>query len=167
MHLAWRKPAAYPQQHWFCPASKEQMLAPAKQWDRRAYQPQIHIAPGDWNTPGNRKIHASDRSATALLEKLAHGSGRLRPNRHYARSRLPLVCRTRFFVLTAPLPATHRHHSRRHAALRELAELRDAGASLQAICRPQVSARQHSVQHRLHNGLTSRLPRSHVNFAKT
>jgi hypothetical protein len=51
--------------------------------------------------------------------------------------------------------------------LRELAELRDAGASLQAIFRPQLLARQHSVQHRLHNGLTSRLPRFHMNYAKT
>ncbi len=47
------------------------------------------IAPGRWNTPGSPLIYTSEHFATALLEKLVHGSGRLPPNQHFVEITLP------------------------------------------------------------------------------
>ncbi|KTQ98013.1 hypothetical protein NS226_02610 [Aureimonas ureilytica] len=47
------------------------------------------IAPGRWNTPGSPLIYTSEHFATALLEKLVHGSGRLPPNQHFVTTTLP------------------------------------------------------------------------------
>jgi RES domain-containing protein len=47
------------------------------------------LAPGRWNTPGSPMIYSSEHFATALLEKLVHGSGRLPPNQHYVEITIP------------------------------------------------------------------------------
>lgn len=47
------------------------------------------IAPGRWNDAGTPVIYAAEHYATALLEKLAHGSGRLPPNQHSVRITIP------------------------------------------------------------------------------
>lgn len=47
------------------------------------------ISPGRWNTPGSPVIYTSEHYSTALLEKLAHGSGRLPPNQHYVEITIP------------------------------------------------------------------------------
>ena len=47
------------------------------------------IAPGRWNTTGSLLIYTSEHYATALLEKLVHGSGRLPPNQHYVEITIP------------------------------------------------------------------------------
>ncbi|MEO8667942.1 MAG: RES family NAD+ phosphorylase [Bauldia sp.] len=47
------------------------------------------LAPGRWNTPGSPVIYCSEHYSTALLEKLAHGSGRLPPNQHYVAVTVP------------------------------------------------------------------------------
>jgi RES domain-containing protein len=47
------------------------------------------IAPGRWNTSGSPMIYTSEHYSTALLEKLAHGSGRLPPNQHYIKVTIP------------------------------------------------------------------------------
>jgi RES domain-containing protein len=47
------------------------------------------LAPGRWNTPGSPMIYAAEHYSTALLEKLAHGSGHLPPNRHFIRITVP------------------------------------------------------------------------------
>jgi len=41
------------------------------------------IAPGRWNTAQTPMIYASEHYSTAMLEKLANGSGGLPPNQHY------------------------------------------------------------------------------------
>lgn len=41
------------------------------------------LYPGRWNTAGSPVIYASTDYATAILEKLVHGSGSLPPNQHY------------------------------------------------------------------------------------
>lgn len=41
------------------------------------------LYPGRWNTPGSPMIYASRHYSTAMLEKLAHGSGSLPPNQHF------------------------------------------------------------------------------------
>ena len=41
------------------------------------------LFPGRWNTPASPMIYASEHYSTALLEKLARGSGRLPPNQHF------------------------------------------------------------------------------------
>ena len=47
------------------------------------------LAPGRWNTPGSPMIYASVHYSTALLEKLAHGGGKLPPNQHFVRIAIP------------------------------------------------------------------------------
>lgn len=47
------------------------------------------IAPGRWNTAASPMIYAAEHYSTALLEKLAHGNGRLPPNQHYIKITLP------------------------------------------------------------------------------
>ena len=47
------------------------------------------LAPGRWNTPGSPMIYARERFSTAMLEKLARGSGRLPPNQHYIQIAIP------------------------------------------------------------------------------
>ena len=41
------------------------------------------LYPGRWNTPATPIVYASEHYSTAMLEKLAHGSGRLPPNQHF------------------------------------------------------------------------------------
>lgn len=41
------------------------------------------LAPGRWNTATTPLIYASEHYSTAMLEKLANGSGVLPPNQHY------------------------------------------------------------------------------------
>ena len=41
------------------------------------------LYPGRWNTPVTPVIYASAHYSTAILEKLAHGSGVLPPNQHW------------------------------------------------------------------------------------
>ena len=47
------------------------------------------IAPGRWNDRATPVIYAAEHYATALLEKLVHGSGRLPPNQHAVRITIP------------------------------------------------------------------------------
>lgn len=47
------------------------------------------LYPGRWNTPASPMIYASEHYATAMLEKLAHGSGFLPPNQHYIEITIP------------------------------------------------------------------------------
>ena len=47
------------------------------------------IAPGRWNDRAMPVIYAAEHYATALLEKLVHGSGRLPPNQHAVRITIP------------------------------------------------------------------------------
>jgi RES domain-containing protein len=47
------------------------------------------IYPGRWNTPASSMIYASEHYSTAMLEKLAHGSGFLPPNQHYIEITIP------------------------------------------------------------------------------
>ncbi|QUD87788.1 RES family NAD+ phosphorylase [Phenylobacterium montanum] len=41
------------------------------------------LYPGRWNTPATPVIYASQHYSTAMLEKLAHGSGQMPPNQHF------------------------------------------------------------------------------------
>nr|WP_254073260.1 RES domain-containing protein [Acidisphaera sp. S103] len=47
------------------------------------------LYPGRWNTPVNPVIYASAHYSTAMLEKLAHGSGVLPPNQHWIDTTIP------------------------------------------------------------------------------
>ncbi len=47
------------------------------------------LYPGRWNTPASAMIYASEHYSTAMLEKLAHGSGRLPPNQHFIEITIP------------------------------------------------------------------------------
>lgn len=47
------------------------------------------LAPGRWNDPRHPVIYASEHYATAMLEKLARGNGRLPPNQHYITITIP------------------------------------------------------------------------------
>lgn len=47
------------------------------------------LAPGRWNTAGSPVIYSSEHYSTALLEKLARGSGRLPPNQHFVTITIP------------------------------------------------------------------------------
>lgn len=47
------------------------------------------IAPGRWNDPSHPIVYAAEHFSTALLEKLAHGSGALPPNQHYVEITIP------------------------------------------------------------------------------
>ncbi len=47
------------------------------------------IMPGRWNTPDTPMIYTSESYATAMLEKLVHGSGMLPPHQHFVTITLP------------------------------------------------------------------------------
>ncbi|MCW3477633.1 RES family NAD+ phosphorylase [Limobrevibacterium gyesilva] len=47
------------------------------------------LYPGRWNTPASPMIYAAERYATAMLEKLVHGSGSLPPNQHFIEITIP------------------------------------------------------------------------------
>jgi RES domain-containing protein len=47
------------------------------------------LYPGRWNTPASPMIYTSEHYSTAMLEKLAHGSGRLPPNQHFIEITVP------------------------------------------------------------------------------
>jgi len=47
------------------------------------------LFPGRWNTAETPVIYASEYYSTAMLEKLAQGSGRIPPNQHYIRITVP------------------------------------------------------------------------------
>jgi RES domain-containing protein len=47
------------------------------------------LYPGRWNTALAPVIYASEHYSTALLEKLAHGAGRLPPNQHWIEITIP------------------------------------------------------------------------------
>lgn len=47
------------------------------------------LYPGRWNTPASPMIYTSEHYSTAMLEKLAHGSGRLPPNQHFIEVTIP------------------------------------------------------------------------------
>jgi RES domain-containing protein len=47
------------------------------------------LYPGRWNTPTSPILYASEHYATAMLEKLAHGSGMLPPGQHYIAITIP------------------------------------------------------------------------------
>jgi RES domain-containing protein len=47
------------------------------------------LAPGRWNTATSPVIYASEHYSTAMLEKLAHGSGFLPPNQHWIEITIP------------------------------------------------------------------------------
>ena len=45
--------------------------------------------PGRWNTPDSPVIYTSEHYSTAMLEKLAHGNGRMPPNQHFVEVTIP------------------------------------------------------------------------------
>jgi RES domain-containing protein len=47
------------------------------------------IAPGRWNTPASPMLYTAEHYSTAMLEKLARGSGRLPPNQHFIEITIP------------------------------------------------------------------------------
>ena len=47
------------------------------------------LFPGRWNSVETPVIYASEYYSTAMLEKLAHGSGRIPPNQHFIRITVP------------------------------------------------------------------------------
>jgi RES domain-containing protein len=47
------------------------------------------LYPGRWNTPASPMLYTSEHYATAMLEKLAHGSGMMPPNQHYIEITIP------------------------------------------------------------------------------
>ena len=47
------------------------------------------LFPGRWNTPASPMIYAAQHYSTAMLEKLAHGSGFLPPNQHFIDITIP------------------------------------------------------------------------------
>jgi RES domain-containing protein len=47
------------------------------------------LYPGRWNEGDTTIIYASEHYSTAMLEKLAHGNGRLPPNQHYITITIP------------------------------------------------------------------------------
>jgi len=47
------------------------------------------LYPGRWNTPASPMIYASEHYSTAMLEKLARGSGSLPPNQHFIEIIIP------------------------------------------------------------------------------
>jgi len=47
------------------------------------------LYPGRWNTPASPMIYAAEHYSTAMLEKLAGGSGRLPPNQHFIEITVP------------------------------------------------------------------------------
>lgn len=47
------------------------------------------LFPGRWNTPASPIIYTSEHYSTAMLEKLAHGSGSLPPNQHFIEITIP------------------------------------------------------------------------------
>jgi RES domain-containing protein len=47
------------------------------------------LYPGRWNTSATPMIYASEHYSTAMLEKLAHGSGSLPPNQHFIEIVIP------------------------------------------------------------------------------
>jgi RES domain-containing protein len=47
------------------------------------------LYPGRWNTPASPMIYAAEHYSTAMLEKLAGGSGRLPPNQHFIEITIP------------------------------------------------------------------------------
>ncbi len=47
------------------------------------------IYPGRWNDRATPVVYASEHYSTAMLEKLAHGSGRLPPNQHFIEITIP------------------------------------------------------------------------------
>jgi RES domain-containing protein len=47
------------------------------------------LCPGRWDDTDSPVIYASEHYSTAMLEKLAHGSGLMPPNQHYIEITLP------------------------------------------------------------------------------
>ena len=47
------------------------------------------LFPGRWNTAATPILYASEHYSTAMLEKLAHGSGLLPPNQHFIEITVP------------------------------------------------------------------------------
>ncbi len=47
------------------------------------------LYPGRWNSAASPMIYAAEHYSTAMLEKLAHGSGGLPPNQHFIEITLP------------------------------------------------------------------------------
>ena len=47
------------------------------------------LAPGRWNLAATPMIYAARCLSTAMLEKLAHGSGRMPPNQHWISITIP------------------------------------------------------------------------------
>ena len=45
--------------------------------------------PGRWNTAASPMIYTSEHYSTAMLEKLAHGNGRVPPNQHWITITIP------------------------------------------------------------------------------
>lgn len=45
--------------------------------------------PGRWNTAASPMIYACEHYSTAMLEKLAHGNGRMPPNQHWIEITIP------------------------------------------------------------------------------
>jgi len=48
-----------------------------------------HLWPGRWNTGASPMIYTSEHYSTAMLEKLAHGNGRMPPNQHWIEITVP------------------------------------------------------------------------------
>ncbi|RDD61503.1 RES family NAD+ phosphorylase [Ferruginivarius sediminum] len=86
------------------------------------------LYPGRWNTVDTPVIYASENYATAMLEKLVHGAGRLPPNQH-------------FVTITVPRGATYEVVSKDHLLgwnSPEASVSRDHGAAWVRECRSLV-----------------------------
>lgn len=87
------------------------------------------LYPGRWNDPRAPVIYASEHYSTAMLEKLAHGNGRLPPNQHYVTITLPgglayeVVSKDRLPGWDRSEPATSRRFGVRWAQERRSAVL--------------------------------------------
>lgn len=69
------------------------------------------LYPGRWNAAGEALIYASEHYSTAMLEKLAHHSGELPPNKHFLEITLPAGM-TYEVVTKDRLPGWHNKNAR-------------------------------------------------------
>lgn len=64
------------------------------------------MSPGRWNSMAYPMLYTSEHYSTAMLEKLAHGSGQMPPNQHFIKITIPNGA-TYEVLNTAHLPDWH------------------------------------------------------------